>query len=129
MSTMTPDDLEDYRREARAWIAANLDPKQRIEDPAAANLRGSRRYTREEIDAERPKQRALFDAGYAGDHMASPIRRQRTITGTRARLPRRGRGIRPARLRIRKLDDLRYLRPSHAGACLRTSNPAICRAC
>jgi hypothetical protein len=66
MTTTTLEDIQEYRREARAWIAANLARKETKEDPAAANLRGSREYTREQIDAERPKQRALFDAGYAG---------------------------------------------------------------
>jgi alkylation response protein AidB-like acyl-CoA dehydrogenase len=64
--TTKPADVAEYRREARAWITANLAPKAITEDPAAANLRGSREYTRAQIDAERPKQRALFDAGYAG---------------------------------------------------------------
>ena len=66
MTTTTPVDLEAYRREARAWIAANLAPREIGQDPVAANLRGSREYTREQMAAERPKQRALFDAGYAG---------------------------------------------------------------
>jgi alkylation response protein AidB-like acyl-CoA dehydrogenase len=66
MTTTTSVDLDAYRREARAWIAANLAPREAGQDPVAANLRGSREYTREQIAAERPKQRALFDAGYAG---------------------------------------------------------------
>lgn len=66
MTTTTPVDLDAYRREAQAWIAANLAPREAGQDPVAANLRGSREYTREQIAAERPKQRALFDAGYAG---------------------------------------------------------------
>jgi alkylation response protein AidB-like acyl-CoA dehydrogenase len=65
MTTTTPIDLEEYRRQARTWIAENLAPKT-AQGPVDANLRGSREYTREEIEAERPKQRALFDAGYAG---------------------------------------------------------------
>jgi alkylation response protein AidB-like acyl-CoA dehydrogenase len=66
MTTTTPIDLDDYRRAARAWIAANLTPRTEILDPVAANLRGSHEYTREQIEAERPKQRALFDAGFTG---------------------------------------------------------------
>jgi len=66
MTTTTPTELDEYRAEARAWIAANLAPRATKQDPVAANLRGSHEYTREEIAAERPKQRALFDAGYAG---------------------------------------------------------------
>jgi alkylation response protein AidB-like acyl-CoA dehydrogenase len=66
MTTTTPVDLDEYRREARAWIAANLASRATRQDPVAANLRGSHDYTREQIGAERPKQRALFDAGYAG---------------------------------------------------------------
>jgi hypothetical protein len=66
MTTTTPVDLDHYRSQARAWLAANLAPKAFQQDPGAANLRGSREYTREQMDAERPKQRLLFDAGYAG---------------------------------------------------------------
>jgi alkylation response protein AidB-like acyl-CoA dehydrogenase len=66
MTATTPVGLDEYRREARAWIAANLAPRATTQDPVAANLRGSHEYTREQIEAERPKQRALFDAGYAG---------------------------------------------------------------
>ncbi len=66
MTTTPPVDLDAYRREARAWIAANLAPKAVRQESLAANMRGSREYTREQLAAERPKQRALFDAGYAG---------------------------------------------------------------
>ena len=66
MSTSKAVDVDEYRLEARAWIAANLVPKATKADPVAANLRGSHEYTREQIASERPKQRALFDAGYAG---------------------------------------------------------------
>ncbi len=66
MTITTPVDLDDYRREARAWIAANLTRRTEKLDPVAANLRGSHEYTREQIEAERPKQRRLFEAGYAG---------------------------------------------------------------
>jgi alkylation response protein AidB-like acyl-CoA dehydrogenase len=63
---MTAENLDEYRHRARDWIVANLAPKEADQDPVGANLRGSRQYTRDDIDAERPKQRALFDAGYAG---------------------------------------------------------------
>jgi alkylation response protein AidB-like acyl-CoA dehydrogenase len=66
MTTTTPVDVDGYRREARSWIATNLAPRSAKPDPVAANLRGSREYTREQMEAERPKQRALFDAGYTG---------------------------------------------------------------
>jgi len=66
MTIPPPEDLEDYRRTARAWIIANLEPNQQARDGAGANLRGLHEYTREQIEAERPKQRALYEAGYAG---------------------------------------------------------------
>jgi alkylation response protein AidB-like acyl-CoA dehydrogenase len=66
VTTTTPIDLDTYRQQARAWLASNLAPKAAKQDPVAANLRGSHEYTRDQIDAERPKQRAVFDAGYAG---------------------------------------------------------------
>ncbi len=66
MTLTTPVDLDEYRRDARAWIVANLTPRQENRDPVAANLRGSHEFTREQMEAERPKQRVLFDAGYTG---------------------------------------------------------------
>jgi hypothetical protein len=66
MTTTTSPDVDEYRSGARTWIAANLAARATNQDPVAANLRGSREYTREQLAGERPKQRALFDAGYAG---------------------------------------------------------------
>jgi alkylation response protein AidB-like acyl-CoA dehydrogenase len=66
VTTTTPINLDACRQQARAWLASNLAPKTAKQDPVAANLRGSHEYTRDQIDAERPKQRAVFDAGYAG---------------------------------------------------------------
>jgi alkylation response protein AidB-like acyl-CoA dehydrogenase len=65
MTATTTTSVDEYREQARAWIEANLEPKR---DSAAAggSLRGMHEFTKEQIDAERPKQRKLYEAGYAG---------------------------------------------------------------
>jgi alkylation response protein AidB-like acyl-CoA dehydrogenase len=60
-------DLDEYRARARAWLEDHL-PRR---ETGAAGSPGTHResvvdYTRAQIDAERPKQRQLFEAGYAG---------------------------------------------------------------
>ncbi len=60
-------DLHEYRQLARGWLEENVE--RRVQAPGATPdvpLRAARHYTREQIDAERPKQRMLYDAGYAG---------------------------------------------------------------
>jgi alkylation response protein AidB-like acyl-CoA dehydrogenase len=55
--------IDEFRREARSWIEANLEPR----PPAAKTGRGtSEAKTHEEIAEARVLQRRLFDAGYAG---------------------------------------------------------------
>lgn len=61
---MTSIGVEDFRRRARAWLEANVPRREPGAD--AAFLRGRHEYTREQIDAERPKQRMLYEAGFAG---------------------------------------------------------------
>ncbi len=55
-------DVEDFRREAKAWIAANLKPRERVR---AGRVVGEV-TTHEQIDAARTLQRTLFEGGYAG---------------------------------------------------------------
>jgi alkylation response protein AidB-like acyl-CoA dehydrogenase len=55
-------DLDAYRARARAWLAANLPSGEK----AGLASRGAREYTREDIESQRPLQRALHEAGYAG---------------------------------------------------------------
>jgi alkylation response protein AidB-like acyl-CoA dehydrogenase len=56
-------DIEDYRRQAREWLAANLERR----DPGARDrLRGIDHKTVEGIAEERVLQRRLYEAGYAG---------------------------------------------------------------
>ncbi len=55
-------DIDQFRREARTWIEANLEPR-----PAGTKIgRTSDAKTLEEIAEARVLQRQLFDAGYAG---------------------------------------------------------------
>jgi len=65
MTAITIPSVDEYREQARAWIAANLEPKP-AGAVAGASLRGMHEFTKEQIDAERPKQRKLYEAGYAG---------------------------------------------------------------
>jgi len=57
-------DVETFRREAQAWLAAHLERS----DPSArgSRLRGTDHKTRESIARDRAIQRQLFDGGYAG---------------------------------------------------------------
>lgn len=57
------EDIEAYRRRARAWVEANLERRAEPEGPAY--LRGEDK-TPESIAPERALQRRLYEAGYAG---------------------------------------------------------------
>jgi alkylation response protein AidB-like acyl-CoA dehydrogenase len=59
--TETMLDIDQFRAQARAWIAANLEPRR----PKAGREGGGDR-TATDLDAARALQRRLFDAGYAG---------------------------------------------------------------
>jgi alkylation response protein AidB-like acyl-CoA dehydrogenase len=54
--------VEDYRAQARAWIAENLEPA----DETRARLRGIDNLSAEDFPAERAIRRKLYSAGYAG---------------------------------------------------------------
>ena len=54
-------DIDEFRAEARAWLAANLERKS-----PSAPAAGAEDKTPEEIAASRVLQRRLFDAGFAG---------------------------------------------------------------
>lgn len=56
------EDLERYRDQVRAWMAANLEPA----DDDEARPRPDSDYTEEFLSAQRTIQRRLFDGGYAG---------------------------------------------------------------
>ncbi|HEU4840181.1 MAG TPA: acyl-CoA dehydrogenase family protein [Ilumatobacteraceae bacterium] len=59
--TETMVDIDQFRAQARTWIAANLEPRR----AKAERERGGDKTTAD-IDAARALQRRLFDAGYAG---------------------------------------------------------------
>jgi alkylation response protein AidB-like acyl-CoA dehydrogenase len=61
---MTVEDVETFRARARDWMAENL--PRREAQPDAKSLRGLHEFTREQIEAERPKQRRLYEAGFVG---------------------------------------------------------------
>jgi alkylation response protein AidB-like acyl-CoA dehydrogenase len=56
------DELAAYRREVRAWLTANLEPR----EPGEPSLRPDEDYTEPFIRQQRQLQRRLFDGGYAG---------------------------------------------------------------
>jgi alkylation response protein AidB-like acyl-CoA dehydrogenase len=59
----TIEDVGQFRLRARRWLEANLEHQR---DDAASGPRGSHDYTPEWIAAQRPRQRQLFDGGFAG---------------------------------------------------------------
>ena len=69
MTATTTDEtisVDDFRAKAREWLAANCERKTAEAIAAAGSLRGQHEFTKEQIDAERPKQKRLYEAGFAG---------------------------------------------------------------
>src|SRR5882724_9936807 len=64
MATDSTPDLETFRREARAWLEANLTPA----DPKETGRRSrdGHHRTKEQLVPERALQKKLHEAGYAG---------------------------------------------------------------
>jgi alkylation response protein AidB-like acyl-CoA dehydrogenase len=59
--------VDAFRARAREWLAANVERRDDTRAaPDDAMHRGLHEFTREQIDAERPKQRRLYEAGFAG---------------------------------------------------------------
>lgn len=90
-------DVEEFRRQARAWIAANLERR----PPSAGLAVGSEDKTPEEIAASRVVQRTLFDGGYAG--ISYP-----TEYG--------GRGLTAAHERVFREEAVGFVTPDFGGA-------------
>jgi alkylation response protein AidB-like acyl-CoA dehydrogenase len=61
MTTPTNLDLDTYRHEARAWLAANLERRSQ-----ATRIGATESKTADEITISRELQRRLYDGGYAG---------------------------------------------------------------
>ena len=69
MTATTTDEtisVDDFRAKAREWLGANCERKTAEAIAAAGSLRGQHEFTKEQIDAERPKQKRLYEAGFAG---------------------------------------------------------------
>ena len=98
-------DLETFRREARAWMEANLERK-----PRGAKRRGAsiENKTPEDIAASRVLQRRLFDAGWAG--ISYPVEYG-------------GRGLTAAHERAFKEEATAYQVPDFGGAGAVTFGP------
>ncbi|MDD9370266.1 MAG: acyl-CoA dehydrogenase family protein, partial [Acidimicrobiales bacterium] len=94
MTATTAAELDAYRAEARAWLAANLPERQ---GPA---LRTAHETTPDQLAADRARQRAVHEAGYLG------------IT-----LPREygGQGLTAAHQRIWQEESARYAVPLPGG--------------
>ena len=59
-----PVDLADYRRHVRAWLAENLE--RRPPSASGSRIHGTQHMTVAYIATQRPLQRKLYEAGYAG---------------------------------------------------------------
>src|SRR5882724_1728673 len=69
MTATTTDEsisVDEFRAKAREWLAANCARKDAAAIAATGSLRGLHEFTKDEIDAERPKQKRLYEAGFAG---------------------------------------------------------------
>ena len=93
MTATTTDTIavDEYRAQAREWLAANVERKTTEAIAAAGSLRGMHEFTKEQIDAERPKQKRLYEAGYAGITWPKEFGGQGLSPAARARLPGGGR--------------------------------------
>jgi alkylation response protein AidB-like acyl-CoA dehydrogenase len=58
--------VDDFRAKAREWLAAHCERKSASAIAAGGALRGMHEFTKEQIDAERPKEKQLYEAGFAG---------------------------------------------------------------
>ncbi len=90
------EDLDTFRREARTWIRANLEPRRRVRFRFAVED-----TTPEHIAKARVLQRVLFDAGWAG--IAYPAEYG-------------GRGLSPAHERVFREEAIGYRTPDFGGA-------------
>ena len=69
MTATTTDEtisVDDFRARARAWLAANCERKTAEADRRRRLAARQHEFTKEQIDAERPKQKRLYEAGFAG---------------------------------------------------------------
>src|SRR5256885_15964540 len=97
-------DIDQFRREARAWIEANLEPRR----PAKGGRGASDAKTPEEIARSRILQRRLFDGGYAG--ISFPVEYG-------------GRGLTGAHERAFREEAAGYVTPDLGGGRIITKNP------
>jgi alkylation response protein AidB-like acyl-CoA dehydrogenase len=66
MTATTTISVDEYRERARAWLADNLERRADDAHVAVSSLRGMHEFTKEQVDGERPKQKRLYEAGFAG---------------------------------------------------------------
>jgi alkylation response protein AidB-like acyl-CoA dehydrogenase len=97
-------DVEAFRQEARAWIAANLEPKRAV----AKRRSGTENKTPDDIAASRVLQRKLFDAGWAG--ISYPVEYG-------------GRGLTPVHERVFREEAVGHVLPDFGGAGAVTFGP------
>jgi alkylation response protein AidB-like acyl-CoA dehydrogenase len=103
MTTTT--DLEDFRREARRWIRANLEP-----EPDSSVRTAARTETKsaDEIAENRGRQRRLHEAGFAGISFPKEYG---------------GRGLTREHERVFKEESANYVSPDLGGAYAMTLGP------
>jgi alkylation response protein AidB-like acyl-CoA dehydrogenase len=92
---VTDADLDEYREQARAWLAANLAPR-----PSGAPLRAAHDVDAGRLAADRAAQRQLYEAGYVGITVPTEYG---------------GQGLSPAHERIWNAESARYSVPMPGG--------------
>jgi len=98
-------DLEEFRREARLWIGANLEPKT---DPAVRTAPRTDTKTAEEVAENRQQQRRLHEAGFAGISFPKKYG---------------GQGLTHEHERVFKEESANYVTPDLGGAYAMTLGP------
>ena len=97
--------LEEFRREARLWIRANLEPKTEASVRVAPRTETK---TAEEIAENRQRQRQLYEGGFAGISFPKEYG---------------GRGLTHEHERVFKEESARYVTPDLGGAYAMTLGP------
>ena len=130
MTATTTDEMisvDDFRAQARAWLEANCERKTAEAIAAAGSLRGMHEFTKEQIDAERPKQKRLYEAGFAGITWPKEFGGQGLTGAHELAFTEESNGIRAAELRDRRRHHVRRVRAGDARPRVRrlqASSPA-----
>ncbi len=123
MTATTTISVEEFRARARAWLADNVERKPEGAVAAAPSLRGMHEFTKEQIDAERPKQKRLFEAGFAGITWPVEFGGQGLSVAHERAFLEEGADVRAPELRHRRWHHLRRVRAGDARPRVRRLQP------